>query len=64
MTDGNEHEMKHDNYSKYTEIVLTKHDNVFYTINYIAPDDERYALYATKEEVLEELSEHMDLMEA
>ena len=54
--------MKHSDYSKSTEIVLTKHDDTFYTLNYIAPDDERYALYATKEEVLEELSEHMELM--
>lgn len=54
--------MKHDDYDKRTEIVLTRHDNTFYTLNYIAPDDERYALYGTKEEVLEELSEHMELM--
>lgn len=54
--------MKHDNYNERTEIVLTKHDGTFYTLNYIAPDDERYALYGTKEEVLEELGEHMELM--
>lgn len=55
--------MKHNNYSERTEIVLTKHDSVFYTLNYIAPENERFALYGTKEEILEELNEHMELME-
>lgn len=53
---------KHDDYNYRTEIVLTKHDDKFYTLEYTSPNDERYELYGTKYEVVAELVEHMNLM--
>ena len=54
--------MKHDNYNYRTEIVLTRVNDKFYTLEYTAPSDERYELFGTKDEILAELGEHMELM--
>lgn len=54
--------MKTNNYKGYVMLGITKHNNGFYTLRYVKPTDEAWALYGTKEEILEELSEHMELM--
>ena len=57
--------MEHDNYDKVANITITKADaemyKGFYTLRY-NNDGEEYELYGTKNEILEELSEHLDNM--
>lgn len=51
--------MKHDNYKSVATITLEKTENGQYMLSY---DDESWTLWADKDEILEELGEHMDNM--
>lgn len=53
-----EHELKHDDYDKSEMIQLTRLGEDEYRLFY---ESENYEFIATKEEILEELSEHMEL---
>lgn len=56
--------MERDNYDTVANITITKdtkHDG-FYTLRY-NNDGEEWELFAPKQEILDELSEHMDNME-
>ena len=57
--------MKHDNYNVVANITIVKADTEmykgFYTLRY-NNDGEEWELFGTKEEILNELSEHMDNM--
>ena len=50
---------KHDNYNRVCEITITKHNDNSYELKYL---DENWVLSASKEEILEELGGHMELM--
>lgn len=56
--------MKHDNYNNTAEITITKCGDPFegdFILKYYG-DGEEWEYHASKEEILEELSEHMDNM--
>lgn len=51
--------MKHNNYDNPAEITIVRLDEDHFDLAY---GEEDWSLIGTKDEVLEELSEHMDLM--
>ena len=55
-----EDNIKHDNYDNPCHITISKHEeDDLYTLRY---EDEDYEYLCSKEELLEELSEHLNLM--
>lgn len=55
--------MKHDNYDRVANIRLEKHKQRQYGYTYYTLNYGDYELYGTKEDIINELSEHMDNME-
>lgn len=51
--------IKHTDYDNPCHIVITKHKNGMYTLRY---EDENYEFYCSKNELLEELREHVENM--
>lgn len=54
-------EEKDDNYKSRAEIILTRNNETYYTLEYTT-EGEEWALYGTVEEIAGELSEHMECM--
>ena len=54
--------MKASDYHHETTLYIERLDEEYYLLEYINQNDEKWKYYATKEEILTELSEHMDNM--